>query len=213
MFSQLLGLFPPRGGRGDNPTTGRMDIQYFKRYQMEIRLTGQDFTCRASPPEYRFIPFSPGLLEAFSLAKYYSFRQEMDTMVFPCLGELEGCRKLMTEIARKSGFTPQATWLAVYYAAPRARPVACGTIQGIRDQSGLGAIQNLGVTPEHRRCGVGMSLLCRCLTGFQRSGVHRVHLEVTAHNEAAVQLYRHLGFYTVKTVYKTVEAAGAMAQG
>jgi ribosomal protein S18 acetylase RimI-like enzyme len=190
-----------------------MDIQYFKRYQMEIRLAGREFHIRPMPPEYRFLPFSQGLLEAFVLAKYHSFRQEMDTQVFPCLGELEGCRKLMTEIARKPGFAPQATWLAVYFSEPHARPVYCGTIQGIRDTSGLGAIQNLGVTPDHRTCGVGTNLLCRCLDGFRRAGVHRVHLEVTAHNDAAVRLYRHVGFYTVKTVYKTVESVGVPVEG
>jgi [ribosomal protein S18]-alanine N-acetyltransferase len=210
MFSQFLGIFPPGEGFEGNQSAGRMDIQYFKRYQMEIKLSGREFRSRAASPEYRFIPFSPGLLEAFALAKYHSFRQEMDTLVFPCLGELEGCLKLMTEIARKSGFVAQATWLAVYYSAPRTRPAPCGTIQGIRDQSGLGAIQNLGVTPEHRRSGVGMELLCRCLDGFQRSGVHRVHLEVTAQNEAAVRLYHRMGFYTVKSVYKTVEPVGAL---
>jgi GNAT superfamily N-acetyltransferase len=214
MFRQYIaGFFPPKEGLEGNQASGRMDIQYFKRYQMAVKLSGREFRCRAAPAEYRFYPFSSGLLEAFSLAKYYSFRQEMDTLVFPCLGELEGCRKLMTEIARKSGFTPQATWLAVHFPGPHARPAYCGTIQGIRDPSGLGAIQNLGVTPEHRRCGVGMNLLCRCLEGFRRLGVHRVHLEVTAQNEAAVRLYRHIGFFTVKTVYKTVEPAGVPVQG
>ncbi|MBN2577467.1 MAG: GNAT family N-acetyltransferase [Pirellulales bacterium] len=182
-----------------------MDIQYFKRYRMEIKLAGREFLSRPMAPEYRFYPFSQALLEGFALAKYRSFRQEPDVQIFPCLGELEGCRKLMTEIVRKPGFTAQATWLAIYYPVPHAQPEYCGTIQGIRDPTGRGAIQNLGVTPEHRAGGLGTNLLSRCLEGFRRSGVHRVQLEVTAHNAPAIRLYRRMGFFTVKTVYKTVE--------
>jgi len=183
-----------------------MDLQYFKRYRMEINLLGREFRSPRVAPEYRFFPYCESLLEAFAWAKYLSFSQEMDTQVFPCLGNLDGCRKLMTEIARKPGFVPQATWLAAYFPAPDAAAEYCGTIQGIRDKAGFGAIQNLGVTPEHRGCRLGMNLLCRCLEGFRRSGVHRVHLEVTAQNDAALRLYRRVGFRTVKTVYKTVEA-------
>jgi ribosomal protein S18 acetylase RimI-like enzyme len=182
-----------------------MDIQYFKRYRMEINLLGREFHYLPVPQEYRFFPWSEPLLEAFALAKYHSFRQEMDSLVFPCLGELEGCRKLMAEITAKPGFVPQATWLAVCRPASGAAPEYCGTIQGIRDQAGQGAIQNLGVVPEHRACGLGTNLLCRCLEGFRQAGVHRVHLEVTAQNGDAIRLYRRMGFFTVKAVYKTVE--------
>lgn len=83
---------------------------------------------------------------------------------------------------------------------------ACGTVQGIRDPAGLGAIQNLGITPEHRNSGLGTALLFCALAGFQRAGIARVYLEVTAQNEGAIRLYRRLGFVTVKTVYKAVEA-------
>jgi ribosomal protein S18 acetylase RimI-like enzyme len=182
-----------------------MDIQYFKRYRMEINLVRREFRSPPSPFGYRFFPWSDSLLEVFSLAKYLSFRQETDSLVFPCLGTMDGCRKLMEEIARKPGFVPQATWLAVFAPAPGAPPEYCGTIQGIRDKADWGAIQNLGVVPEHRLCGLGMNLLCRCLEGFQQAGVRRVHLEVTAQNDAAIHLYRRVGFYAAKTVYKTIE--------
>ena len=83
----------------------------------------------------------------------------------------------------------------------------CGTIQGIRDHAGLGAIQNVGVTPAHRNGGVGTALLRQAMQGFQRAGLSRVYLEVTAENVAAIRLYRRFGFVTVKTVFKAVEAA------
>ena len=111
----------------------------------------------------------------------------------------------MSEIARKPGFLPQATWLATYTPSDRAKPEYCGTVQGIRDRHGLGAIQNLGITPAHRDGGLGTSLLFRALEGFRQAGLSRVYLEVTAQNDGAIRFYHRIGFITVKTVFKTAE--------
>ena len=177
---------------------------YFKRYRMEISLAGRDFSVPRPPNGYRFEPWDPSLLEAFAEAKHASFRSEMDVNVFPCLGDLDGCRRLMREIVRKPGFLPQATWLLTYARGAKL-PEFCGTVQGIRDTAGLGAIQNLGIAPEHRNYGLGTILLFHSLQGFRRAGIGHVYLEVTAHNDGAVRLYRRLGFVTIKTVYKAVE--------
>jgi ribosomal protein S18 acetylase RimI-like enzyme len=158
------------------------------------------------PGSYRFLPWHESLLDAFAEAKYRSFRGEIDANVFPCLAELEGCRRLMREIVRKPGFLPGATWVVAHAQPLRRRVEYCGTVQGVRDSAGQGAIQNLGVTPGHRNTGLGTALLLHALRGFLQSGLHRVHLEVTAQNEGATRLYRRLGFITVKTVYKAVEA-------
>jgi ribosomal protein S18 acetylase RimI-like enzyme len=193
-----------------------MDLIYFKRYRMEITLAGRDLAPLRAPEGYRFDAWSPALLDAFAEAKYLSFRGEIDANVFPCLGELDGCRRLMNEIVRKPGFLPETTWLLTYgrgrapggapsTLGPGRRPEFCGTVQGIRDVGGLGAIQNLGIAPEHRNGGLGTVLLFQALQGFRRAGIGRVYLEVTAQNEGALRLYRRLGFVTVKTVYKAVE--------
>jgi GNAT superfamily N-acetyltransferase len=183
-----------------------MDLAYFKRYRMEIRLVGRTLTPPPVPASYRLVPWDESLLDAFSRAKYQSFRHEMDANVFPCLSEFDGCRRLMMEIVRKPGFLPEATWLAVYAPNDGTRPDYCGTVQGVRDQHGLGAIQNLGMSPNHRRAGLGTCLLLHSLAGFRRAGVQRVYLEVTAQNQAAIRLYRRIGFSTIRTVYKAVEA-------
>ena len=184
-----------------------MNLTYFKRYRMEINLVGRDLSRAAAPEGYRFLPWDESLLEAFAEAKYHSFRDEIDANVFPCLGELSGCSRLMNEIAHKPGFLPEATWLAAYQSAGRRGPEYCGTVQGIRDRSGLGSVQNLGITPTHRDCGLGTSLLFRALDGFCRAGLERVYLEVTSQNHGAIRLYRRLGFTKIKTVFKAVEVA------
>lgn len=182
-----------------------MSQSYFKRYRMEISLRHVPF--RTSVPRgYQLLPWDSHLLDAHAFAKYQSFRGELDALVFPCLGEEAGCRRLMGEISAKPGFVPEATWLAVYQH-PSGAIDYCGTVQGIRDEFGRGGIQNLGVVAEHRGQGLGSSLLHHALIGFRRGAVRRVHLEVTAKNSSAVRLYRNMGFRHVKTVYKSVEAA------
>jgi ribosomal protein S18 acetylase RimI-like enzyme len=182
-----------------------MDVAYFKRFRMEMDLCGRDLTPAPVAGQYHFVPWEPSLLEAFARAKYLSFRGECDVAVFPCLAEFEGCRRLMTEIAKKPGFLPGATWLAIRCHTPEARPELCGTVQGVRDRRGVGAIQNLGVVPKHRRSGLGAGLLMRALAGFRQAGACRAYLEVTAQNNGAIRLYRRAGFTTVKVVYKTAE--------
>jgi ribosomal protein S18 acetylase RimI-like enzyme len=184
-----------------------VDLTYFKRYRMQLDLVDRDLSRGTPPAGYRFVPWHESLLDAFAMAKYLSFRSEIDANVFPCLGELAGCRHLMSEISRKPGFLPEATWLAVRAPADRQRPEYCGTVQGIRDRAGKGAIQNLGITPPHRDLGLGTSLLFRALEGFRQAGLTQVYLEVTAQNDGAIRLYRRLGFTMVKTVFKAVEVA------
>lgn len=183
-----------------------MALTYFKRFRMEVNLGEVDFAYKL-PAGYRLIPWEESLLETHAETKYLSFREEIDSNVFPCLGDLPGCQRLMGEISRKSGFLPGATWLAACSTADGHGLEYCGTVQGIWDRSNMGAIQNLGVVPEHRGRGLGMALLLKALEGFYTVGLRKAFLEVTAQNDTAIQLYRRLGFSKARTVYKVVEAA------
>lgn len=198
-----------------------MALTYFKRYRMEIDLNKVDFARHRLPAGYRFVPWSPALVGVHAETKYLSFRHEIDANVFSCLGDFEGCRRLMVEISRKEGFLPEATWLvakldddaAVSDGPTRGRidPASLsfvGTVQGVEDRFGYGAIQNLGIVPEQRGLGLGSVLLLKALEGFRRVGLKRAFLEVTAQNEGAVRLYRNLGFNKARTVYKAVELLG-----
>jgi ribosomal protein S18 acetylase RimI-like enzyme len=181
-----------------------LDITYYKRFRMEINLAGRRFPLHPLPKDYGLVPWDESLLEAFAAAKFESFKGELDSNVFPSLSTLDGCRQLMTDIATKPGFQPGATWLAVHSPPGNASPEYCGTIQGVRDKFGWGAIQNVGITAPHRGRGLGTSLIFRCLEGFRRAGIFLAHLEVTSQNVRAIELYRRLGFVTVKTMYKTI---------
>ncbi len=182
-----------------------MALTYFKRFRMEIDLRGRDFSGSCLPNGFRFRAWQPSLLEAHAEAKYLSFRAEIDSNVFPCLGDYAGCVRLMEEIVGKPGFLPEATWMVAGPAG--AADTFCGTVQGIVDRSGLGAIQNLGIVPEYRSLGLGSALMKQALAGFQTVGLRRVFLEVTAQNAGAVRLYKRLGFAKVRTVYKVADVA------
>ena len=171
---------------------------YFKRFQMDVGL--REPVCVPSLPEgYRFVPWSESLLEVHAEVKFSSFRDTIDAVVFPSLGTLLGCQMLMTAITRRPTFVPEGTWLIL------GQRGYCGTVQGIHDGCGTGAIQNLGVIPEERGKGLGAALLLQALAGFRARGLHRAFLEVTADNANAVRLYRRLGFRCRKTLYKPVE--------
>ena len=182
-----------------------MGLTYFKRYRMEIDLDRPIFDPPPLPPVYELAVWDPESLETHAEAKYRSFAYEIDANVFPCLGEKDGCLRLMGEISRREGFCPDATWLIQH--VENGEVEACGTIQGIRDRYGFGAVQNLGITPTHRGLGLGTVLLYKALEGFRRVGLRRSFLEVTAQNSGALRLYQRLGFRRVKTVYKAAEVA------
>jgi GNAT superfamily N-acetyltransferase len=184
-----------------------MPFTYYKRFRMEINLERRNPVPGALVRGYRLVPWHSDLVQVHAETKYRSFRWEIDADVFPCLGDLAGCARLMDEISHKDGFLPEATWLLEYVGSgPRQREY-CGTVQGIRADGLYGGIQNLGVTPRHRGRGLGMQLMDQALRGFRRAGLTRAYLEVTARNTPAVRMYERMGFSRARTLYKAVEAA------
>jgi len=171
---------------------------YYKRFRMEIDL--QDpLPAPVLPAGYRWVPWEDALLETHAEVKFACFVEEVDAAVFPSLGCRLGCSHLMREIRGKAGFRPESTWLVACDGE------FCGTVQGVRERIGIGSIQNLGVVAAHRGRGLGRALLLKALHGFRHTSLHRAFLEVTAQNDAAIRLYRRLGFRCKKTIYKQVQ--------
>jgi len=182
-------------------------LTYFKRYRMELDLTAPIFAAPPLPSEYELVPWSENLSREHAMAKFQSFRCELDANVFPCLGRRDGCVRLMREITRRTSFVPEATWL-LRFCEQGGRPTAVGTVQGLRID-GWGAIQNLGVTQPHRGHGLGTLLMAQAAAGFRRVGLSKMHLEVTTDNTAAVRLYRRIGFRQARTVFKAADVSQA----
>ena len=193
-------------------------MQFVRRVRMEAPT--DRLPPPAVPPEFRLVPWRPDLLDEHAAAKRDAFAEEPDSLLFPALATVRGCRALMADIARQPLFLPDATWLAVRRADPFDEPAggtAVGTVQGLGGTRGVGAIQNVGVVPECRGFGLGRALIVRALHGFAARGYRRVYLEVTADNAPALALYRDVGFRPVRTLYKprkaAVVAGGRVAAG
>lgn len=182
-----------------------MTVTYFRRFCMRFDLREGLLEEPPLPANYHLEPWSPKLVQDHATAKYRSFRSEMDSNVFPCLGSEIGCLKLMKEISCRHGFIPSATWLIRFRDPETGADESCGTIQGIQDQVDVGSIQNIGIVPSHRSLGLGSCLLNRSLLGFRNAGIKFVTLEVTAHNTGAIRLYQRMGFSIVRTVYKSAD--------
>jgi GNAT superfamily N-acetyltransferase len=185
------------------PRSGTQAIAYFKRFKMEIDLIAPP-RVPTLPAGFYWVPWEAGLLDLHADVLFRSFMGEIDSQVFPSLGNRIGCRQLMQEIGRKDTFVPGATWLV------GCQEGCCGTVQGLSDRLGMGAVQNLGVVECFRGRGLGTALLMQALGGFRKAGLAVGFLEVTAQNEAAVRLYRRLGFRRKKTIYKPVETTLAL---
>lgn len=181
-----------------------MNIKYFRRFRMEFDFEQTPLAAPVLPPGYHWLPWHRRFLERHSLVKYASFHTEIDAQVFPCLGQLNGCRKLMRDISHQPSFLPQATWLITYQFDDWGERTDCATIQGLGKSPTMGAVQNVGVIPEHRGLGLGRALVLQSLAGFRSTGLKRVYLEVTAENTQAVALYQSIGFKLTRTLYKAV---------
>ena len=165
----------------------------------------------------RMIPWSTAMVRDHGKVKYESFRNEMDSSVFACLGQRDGCIRLMKDLAGRDDFVPEATWLAMGQFGPGGKFIPVGTIQGLRADSGKesdsgnlnsspqGSIQNIGIIPSVRGRGLGRVLLTYAIAGFQQIGCKSVSLEVTSHNTGAIRLYSSMRFSVVQTVYKVAE--------
>lgn len=151
------------------------------------------------PAGFYWLPWSGQLLDLHAQVLCAGFAGETDCEVFPCLAILQGCRDLMAAIVNRSGFCPGATWLVAN------KDCSVGTVQGLLDETGCGGVQNLGVVAGCRGIGIGQALLLRALEGFEATGVKRAFLEVTASNNAALRMYRRLGFRSSKVIYREVE--------
>jgi ribosomal protein S18 acetylase RimI-like enzyme len=169
-----------------------------KRWQMR-RATAGWRPWTELPEGYAWRAWSIADVDTHAAVMQASFAGTVDADLFVNLSNLTGCRLLMRSMTDLERFCPSATWLVTWGG------VAVAGIQGIVDGDGEGWIQNVCVTPEHRRRGLGRGLVAQTMHGFHAAGVASVRLEVTAANLAAAGLYRRLGFKTYSILYREAD--------
>ena len=77
-------------------------------------------------------------------------------------------------------------------------------VEGFRHVGRLG----MGLLPDYRRRGLGRQLATAAIHAARDAGIERIELEVFATNEAAIGLYRTLGFATEGVKCKTRKLDG-----
>jgi ribosomal protein S18 acetylase RimI-like enzyme len=79
-----------------------------------------------------------------------------------------------------------------FRVAVRHRAVVAYAVSGRAGRRGY--LQRLAVDPDHQRCGIGAHLVADGLWWMRRHGATRAFVNTQPDNEAAITLYRKLGF-------------------
>lgn len=185
-------------GQNSSPH-GSSNKSYLKRYRMELDFNPKDRVFVPELPKYyAWQEWTWKVQESHASVIFDSFNKEMDCKIFSSFHTPGGCSMLMREICLRAEFVPEATWLIHNSEGP------CGSIQAIMQKGKTLAIQNVGVTPQHRKKGLGKALLLKLMSSLESYNLNKITLEVSAQNLAAIQLYRNLGFRKTKLIYKEV---------
>lgn len=88
---------------------------------------------------------------------------------------------------------------AVYFVAKDLESSEVAGYCGMYVSLDTGAINNIGVLPEYRRCGIGSRLLESIIDYSQNNGITLLTLEVRESNTGAKALYEKFGFTEVGT--------------
>ena len=100
---------------------------------------------------YRLLPWSPDLVDDHAEVKYLSFRDELDAVVFPCLGELDELPAADAGNLRARRLRPRGDVAGALRPAGRAATRSrAARSRRFASQRSRANIQNIGVTPHHR---------------------------------------------------------------
>jgi ribosomal protein S18 acetylase RimI-like enzyme len=66
----------------------------------------------------------------------------------------------------------------------------------------VAGIETINVDPTHRKKGIGLRLLSVAEEHLRKKGIHKIRLEVSTANNAAIKLYEHAGFQKIMLLKK-----------
>jgi ribosomal-protein-alanine acetyltransferase len=61
----------------------------------------------------------------------------------------------------------------------------------------VAGIETINIDPAHRKKGIGLRLLSTAEEHLRKKGIHKIRLEVSISNNAAIKLYEHAGFQKI----------------
>lgn len=71
-----------------------------------------------------------------------------------------------------------------------------------RSGTTVAGIETINVDPTHRKKGIGLRLLSIAEEHLRKKGIHKIRLEVSIANNAAIKLYEHAGFQKIMLLKK-----------
>jgi ribosomal protein S18 acetylase RimI-like enzyme len=126
-----------------------------------------------------------------------AYRRHVDSSINDQYRTLPGARRFLHNIVQYPGcgsfFRP-----ASFTAFEPARASLCGISLASLVSQDCGHITQICVSPEVKGSGVGYALLRQSLLALRDMGCRAATLTVTAANEGAVDLYKRVGFHTLR---------------
>jgi len=164
----------------------------YPRYFFEADL---ESIAKLSPREIRAITISPWLPKAQEQTARLiatAYKGHIDSQINDQYRSPGGARRFLMNIVQYPGCG------TFFGPASFAAADPSGTLYGVSLASmvaaGVGHITQVCVAPSHQGTGLGYELMRRSLIALAVHGCRSASLTVTTANEAAVRLYRRMGF-------------------
>lgn len=185
-------------GPGLEPLPGFRFLKTYDRNFMRIELErAASLRAGASQAGVHFANWEEWHQEAAAYLIPESYRGHIDSRINDQYDTVSGARRFLYNIVQYPGcgtfFKP-----ASHVALDRQTGVLAGLSLCSLVAQNVGHITQICVAPTRRGTGLGYELLRRSLSGLHRAGCRIASLTVTAANTEAIDLYKRMGFATVK---------------
>lgn len=152
-------------------------------------------------PSISIVPWTPQWQEATGRLIAGAYQNHIDSEINDQYRSAIGARRFLTNIVQYPGC---GTFFAPASLAAFAGDALCGASLASLVAADVGHITQVCVAPSLQGSGLGYELVRRSLEALGRHGCRAVSLTVTADNEAALRLYRNMGFTSRRTFHAYV---------
>jgi len=192
--SQLLMLMDVENRRLPYPNW----FQSFPRLFLEAPLPA------ALPPRdlaLSIVPWTESYQEATGRLIANAYQGHIDSQINDQYRSANGARRFLTNIVQYPGC---GTFFAPASFAAMDRGTLCGASLASLVSPDVGHITQVCVAPSYQGTGLGYELMRKSMEALAARSCRAVSLTVTAENEAALRLYRNMGFVPKRTFFAYV---------
>ncbi|HVO98860.1 MAG TPA: GNAT family N-acetyltransferase [Bryobacteraceae bacterium] len=165
-------------------------LKSFPRLFLESPLSAV-FPARRLPSSISVVPWTGMLQEATGRLIAGSYRNHIDSEINDQYRSAIGARRFLTNIVQYPGC---GSFFAPASFAAFTGDALCGASLASLVAADVGHVTQVCVAPSYQGIGLGYELMRRSMEALARHGCRAVSLTVTVANEAALGLYRNMGF-------------------